>query len=77
MSGKGNCYDNAVAESFFKTLKIELIYQNHYNTRNDAYKAVFEYIEAFCNTNRSHSHLNYLTIKKFNELYKFKYKKVA
>lgn len=77
MSGKGNCYDNAVAESFFKTLKTELIYQNHYNTRNDAYKSVFEYIEAFYNTNRRHSHLDYLTIKEFNELHKFKYKKVA
>lgn len=77
MRGKGNCYDNAVAENFFKTLKTELIYQNHYSTRNDAYKTVFEYIEAFYNTNRRHSHLNYLTINEFNKLYKFKYKKVA
>lgn len=77
MSGKGNCYDNAVAESFFKTLKTELIYQNYYKSRIDAYKSIFEYIEAFYNTNRRHSHLNYLTIKEFNELHKFKYKKVA
>ena len=77
MSGKGNCYDNAVAESFFKTLKTELIYQNCYNSRKEAYSSVFEYIEAFYNTNRRHSHLNYLTIKEFNELHKFKYKKVA
>lgn len=51
MSGKGNCYDNAVAESFFKTLKAELIYQNHYKSRKEAYYSVFEYIEAFYNTN--------------------------
>lgn len=77
MSAKGNCYDNAVAESFFKTLKAELIYQNSYTSRKDAYKSVFEYIEAFYNTNRRHSYLNYLTIKEFNERQKFKYKKVA
>lgn len=77
MSGKGNCYDNAVAESFFKTLKTELIYQNHYISREQAYRSVFEYIHAFYNTNRRHSHLNYLTIKEFNEIHKFKIKKVA
>ena len=77
MSEKGNCYDNAVAESFFKTLKSELIYQNSYSSRKEAYRSVFEYIEGFYNTNRRHSNLNYLTIKEFNELHKFKYKKVA
>lgn len=77
MSAKGNCYDNAVAESFFKTLKTELIYQNSYESRMDAYRSVFEYIEAFYNTNRRHSHLDYLTIREFNEQYKFKNKKVA
>src|SRR5690606_15455229 len=55
MSGKGNCYDNAVAESFFKTLKVELIYQNNYATREKAKSSVFEYIEAFYNTHRRHS----------------------
>lgn len=77
MSGKGNCYDNAVAESFFKTLKAELIYQNSYKSRKEAYLSVFEYIEGFYNTNRRHSHLGNLTIKEFNEQYKFKYKKSA
>lgn len=77
MSGKGNCYDNAVAESFFKTIKSELIYQNVYKTRKQAYYSVFEYIEGFYNTNRRHSHLEYLTIKEFNELHKFKQQKVA
>ena len=41
MSGKENCYDNAVVESFFKTIKSELIYQNVYKTRKDAYYSVF------------------------------------
>lgn len=77
MSGKGNCYDNAVAESFFKTLKTELIYQNSYKSRKDAYMSVFEYIEGFYNTNRRHSSLEYLTIKEFNEQHKSKYIKVA
>lgn len=77
MSGKGNCYDNAVAESFFKTIKSELIYQNVYQTRKQAYLSVFEYIEGFYNTNRRHSYLGNLTIKEFNELQRFKTKKVA
>lgn len=77
MSGKGNCYDNAVAESFFKTIKSELIYQNLYQTRKQAYYSVFEYIEGFYNTNRRHSYLENLTIKEFNELQKFKQQKVA
>lgn len=75
MSAKGNCYDNAVAESFFKTLKTELIYQNSYESKIDAYKSVFEYTEAFYNTNRKHSHLDYLIIREFNEQYNFKNKK--
>jgi transposase InsO family protein len=77
MSGKGNCYDNAVAESFFRTLKVELIYQHSYKSRKEAYMSVFEYIEGFYNTNRRHSALGYLTIKEFNEQNKFKYKKAA
>lgn len=77
MSAKGNCYDNAVAESFFKTLKTELIYQNSYDSRMHAYRSVFEYIEAFYNTNRRYSYLNYLTIREFNEQYKSKNRKMA
>jgi transposase InsO family protein len=77
ISGKGNCYDNAIAESFFKTLKAELIYQNSYQSRKEAYMSVFEYVEGFYNTNRRHSALQYLTIKEFNVQYKSKYKKVA
>ncbi len=68
MSGKGNCYDNAVAESFFKTLKTELVYQNKYETRNHAKNSVFEYIETFYNTQRRHSALGNLTIREYQNL---------
>ena len=77
MSGKGNCYYNAVAESFFKTIKAELIYQNTYQTRKQAYLSVFEYIEGFYNTNRRHSHLGNLTLREFYEQQNFKQQKVA
>ena len=55
MSRKGNCWDNAVAESFFKTLKVEHIYQNSYKTFREAELSVFEYIEAWYNVNRIHT----------------------
>jgi len=61
MSRKGNCWDNAVAESFFGALKSERIYRDHYETRIHASMAVFEYIEIFYNKRRLHSVLNYLT----------------
>lgn len=77
MSGKGNCYDNAVAESFFKTLKVELIYQNNYTTREKAKGSIFEYIEAFYNTHRRHSALGNLTIKEYQNLMFNQSKKVA
>ena len=57
MSGKGNCYDNAVAESFFKTLKTELVYFNKYKTREQARLSIFNYIEVFYNRKRRHSTL--------------------
>jgi putative transposase len=47
MSGRGNCYDNAVIESFYQTLKVELIYGHHYRIRSEAQMAVFDYIEIF------------------------------
>ena len=65
MSGKGNCYDNAVIESFFKTLKVEEIYWNRYLTRDDARKSVFEYIETYYNTKRMHSALDYMSPVEF------------
>lgn len=61
MSRKGNCYDNAVTETFFKTLKTELIYQNNYKTREEARFSIFKYIEIFYNRNRLHSSLNYMS----------------
>jgi len=57
MSRKGNCWDNAVAESFFHTLKTELVCHDDYRTRVDAKASVFEYIEVFYNRQRRHSHL--------------------
>lgn len=69
MSRKGNCYDNAVAESFFKTLKTELIYQNKYETRKLANDSIFEYIENFYNSRRRHSALGNLTIEEFQNQY--------
>ena len=65
MSRKGNCWDNAVAESFFKSLKVEAIYQYRFNTKNQAKIAVFEYIETWYNISRRHSHLENLTKKEF------------
>jgi putative transposase len=55
MSRKGDCWDNAVAESFFKTLKVEHIYHNSYKTFKEAELSVFEYIEAWYNVNRIHT----------------------
>ena len=60
MSGKGNCGDNAVAESFLHTLKTELIYTEDYETHEAAQTAVFEYIEVFSNRQRCHSANGYL-----------------
>lgn len=65
MSRKGNCWDNAVAESFFSTLKVELIHQRQFATRDEARSAVFEYIEVFYNRRRRHSALGYLTPAEF------------
>jgi putative transposase len=69
MSRKGNCYDNAVAESFFKTLKAELVYRNKYTTRKEADESIFEYIENFYNKRRRHSALGNLTIEEFQNQY--------
>jgi transposase InsO family protein len=61
MSRKGNCWDNAVAESFFATLKVELDHDGAWRTRADAHRAVFDYIELFYNADRRHSTLGYLS----------------
>ena len=68
MSRKGNCWDNAVAESFFKSLKVELIYQNRYELKSEAKLSIFEYIETWYNRKRRHKHLNNLTIEEFHRI---------
>ena len=60
MSRKGDCWDNAVAESFFSIMKTELVYHERYEGHQDALHSIFEYIEAFYNRERSHSTLGYL-----------------
>ena len=61
MSRKGNCWDNAVSESFFHTLKTELVHHHQYQTREEATQAIFEYIEVFYNRDRIHSANDYLS----------------
>ena len=61
MSGTGNCYDNATAETFFHTLKTEHIYFECYETRAQAKESIFEYVEVFYNRKRRHSTLGYLS----------------
>jgi transposase InsO family protein len=68
MSRKGNCWDNAVSESFFKTLKTEWVYQNKYGSRKQASASIFEYIETWYNTQRRHSSLNYLSPNEYGKL---------
>lgn len=68
MSRKGNCWDNAVAESFFKTLKAECVYQNKFINKQQAAVIVFEYIEIWYNRKRLHSALGYMSPKEFEEL---------
>ena len=65
MSRTGNCYDNAVAESFFKTIKVELARKQKFNTINEARAAIFEYIEIFYNRKRLHSTLGYVSPVEF------------
>lgn len=61
MSRKGNCWDNAPMESFFRSLKVESIYQQPFKTREEAKMTIFDYIEVFYNRQRRHSTLNYLS----------------
>jgi transposase InsO family protein len=61
MSGKGNCYDNAVMESFFHTLKTEFVNFEHFKTREEAKMKIFDYIEIFYNRQRSHSTIGYVS----------------
>jgi transposase InsO family protein len=61
MSRKGNCYDNAAMESFWSTLKLELVYRRAFQTHDQARQEIFDYIETFYNRQRLHSALNYLS----------------
>jgi transposase InsO family protein len=68
MSNKGDCYDNAVSESFFATLKLELVYPDFFKTRLEARSKVFEYIEIFYNRQRLHSTLKYMSPAQFEKV---------
>ena len=61
MSGKGNCYDNAVAESFFHTLKVEAVHGESFTTRDAMRRTVFEYVEFDYNRTRRHSANGYIS----------------
>ena len=67
MSARGSCYDNAVVESFFATLKRERTRRRQYRTRDDARADVFDYIERFYNRERRHSYLGYLTPAEYED----------
>jgi putative transposase len=67
MSRKGNCWDNAPMESFFATLKKELVHQERYATREEARQSLFEYIEVFYNRVRRHSAIGYQSPTRFEE----------
>jgi len=67
MSGKGNCYENAYAESLFHTIKTEEVYGSCYQTRQEARTRLFEYIEVFYNRERKHSGLGYMSPYQFEQ----------
>jgi putative transposase len=68
MSGKGNCYDNAMVETFFKTLKSELIWRTVFQTRAEAKQAIGRYIDGFYNPVRRHSALGFSSPAQFEKL---------
>jgi len=65
MSRKGDCWDNSVAESFFSTLKKELVWRTRFETREHARREIFEFIEVFYNRHRTHSYLDYMSPVEF------------
>ena len=77
MSRKGNCWDNSVAESFFKTLKSELIYHYRLKTRDEARQLIFDYIETFYNRERLHSANEYLSPVEYEKAFELSMKKVS
>jgi len=69
MSRKGDCWDNAVAESFFDSLKTERVFFSQYKTRDEAKRDLVDYIEMFYNSKRLHSYLGYVSPKRFEEMW--------
>ena len=69
MGSVGDALDNAVAESFFATLQVELLKRQRWNTRQQLTTAIFDYIEVFFNRQRLHSTLNYLSPTEYEEVY--------
>jgi putative transposase len=67
MSGKGNCYDNAMVETFFKTLKSELVWRTIFHTRQEADQAIGRYIDGFYNPVRRHSALDFTSPAQFEK----------
>lgn len=70
MSRKGNCWDNACIESFHATIKKELVYRTKFNTREEAIRAVWQYIMSFYNERRSHSTLGYVSPNEYEKCYR-------
>lgn len=68
MSRKGNCWDNAHCESFFHSLKTELVYRTNFKTREEAKQAIFEWIETWYNRQRLHSSLDYMSPVEYESL---------
>ena len=77
MSRKGNCWDNAVAESFFHSLKTELVYHENYETRAQVNQSIFEYIEVYYNRERMHSTNGNLSPAEFEEKMMLQYETAA
>lgn len=67
MSRKANCWDNAVAESFFASLKLELVYHTRFRTKQEAISMIFDYIEVFYNRQRLHSTIQYKSPVQFED----------
>lgn len=69
MSRTGDCWDNAMAESFYASLKTERVFFNNYKTREDAKNDIFDYIEIFYNNKRRHSYLGNISPKEYEKLW--------
>ena len=77
MSRKGNCWDNAVIESFFGSLKNEWVQKKVYQTMEDAKKDIFNYIEVFYNRKRRHASLGYVSPVVYEEMYEMNQERAA